>query len=261
MLELGLGVSWNKSRGIGFDPSTSAFISRVTSAGGTLSALEKTATNQLVVDLKAYGLWNSMKAIYPMVGASAAACAQNLKSSSFTGTFSGGWTYSANGITGNGTNAYMDTNVKNNINLIDRASHWSMYFRTLGNFEFNGYYNGSVFGVQLNTVPGKIALGLNNLILTTVNSTIGYLIGSINSSTSSKLYLNNTNPYINTSAVGVISQNLNFYIGAMNNLGSPGFYSTQQISFTSLGDNLNDTQASDFYTAVQAFQTTLSRNV
>jgi hypothetical protein len=38
-------------------------------------------------------------------------------------------------------------------------------------------------------------------------------------------------------------------------------FSTRQCAFSSIGDGLTDTQASNFYTAVQAFQTTLSRNV
>ena len=75
------------------DPDYLAFYNRVITAGGSLSTTEQTATEQLVKDLKAYGIWAKMKAIYPIVGASAAACAQNLKSSSFTGSFSSGWTF------------------------------------------------------------------------------------------------------------------------------------------------------------------------
>ena len=64
----------------GFDADAQAFFDRVTTAGGSLSATEKTAVNQLVLDMKSYSIWSKMKAIYPMVGASSAACAQNLKS-------------------------------------------------------------------------------------------------------------------------------------------------------------------------------------
>ena len=94
----------------GFDSDAQAFFDRVTTAGGSLSNTEKTAVNQLVLDMKSYSIWTKMKAIYPMVGASAAACAQNLKSSSFTGTFTSGWTFASTGVTSNGTSAYMNTN-------------------------------------------------------------------------------------------------------------------------------------------------------
>jgi hypothetical protein len=91
----------------GFDTDAQAFFDRVTTAGGTLSATEQNAVNTLVVGMKADGIWTKMKAIYPMVGASAAACAQNLKSASFTGTLYGANTFSSNGLITNGTNSAM----------------------------------------------------------------------------------------------------------------------------------------------------------
>ena len=59
------------------DADAQAYFDRVTAAGGTLSATEQNAVNTLTVNLKSNGLWTLLKAIYPMVGASAAACAQN----------------------------------------------------------------------------------------------------------------------------------------------------------------------------------------
>ena len=247
-----------------FDPDAQAFFNRVTSAGGTLSGTEQTAVNQLVLDLKANSLWTPMKAVYPMVGASAAACAQNLKSSSFTGSFTSGWTFASSGVTPNGTSAYFNTTVKNNTNLTDRASHWSAYFRTLGNDGFSGYYSaaaGAVFGVQPKDNSNKIAVGLNNLGVTSVSSAAGLLIGSVNSSTNAKLYLNNSLVLTNGTTRDLSGYNLDFYLGALNSTGTPIIYGTQQNAFLSLGDKLTDTQASNFYTAVQAFQVTLSRSV
>ncbi len=115
---------------IPIDPDAAAFFTRVTTAGGTLASTERTAVNQLVLDMKSSGIWNLMKAIYPMVGASAAACAQNLKSSSFTGTFTSGWTYTSNGITGNGaTSCFMNTNFTPN-NLLQNNNAIGFYSRT-----------------------------------------------------------------------------------------------------------------------------------
>jgi hypothetical protein len=112
------------------DPDAAAFFLRVSSAGGTLTATEKTSINNLVVSLKFNNLWLSMSAIYPMVGASAAACAQNLVSSSFTGSFSGGWTYASTGVTPNGTNAYMNTGLNCLSVLTSTNIHLSVYSRT-----------------------------------------------------------------------------------------------------------------------------------
>ena len=90
---LGLGLGQAVASAGGFDADAQAFFDRITTSGGTLTTTEQNATNQLVLDMKSAGIWSAMKAIYPMVGASAAACAQNLKSASFTGTFSSGWTF------------------------------------------------------------------------------------------------------------------------------------------------------------------------
>ena len=110
------------------DADAQAFVSRVETAGGSLSDTEKEAVNTLVLQMKADGIWTKMKAIYPMVGASAAACAQNLKSSSFTGTFTSGWTFASTGITP--TSAYMDTNLSSNTSLSLNDLSLNIYSRT-----------------------------------------------------------------------------------------------------------------------------------
>ena len=55
----------------------------------------------------------------------------------------------------------------------------------------------------------------------------------------------------------------NIYIGAYNAYlnGTPAQYSNHQQALTSIGNGLTDTEAANYYTAVQAFQTTLGRNV
>jgi len=115
-----------------YETDAAAFFTRVTSAGGTLTTTEQQAVNSLVIQMKADGIWSAMKAIYPMVGASAAACAQNLKSSSFTGTFTSGWTFASTGVTGNGTSAYFNTTFNPNTQLTFTDSHMSLY-KNLGN--------------------------------------------------------------------------------------------------------------------------------
>jgi hypothetical protein len=51
------------------------------------------------------------------------------------------------------------------------------------------------------------------------------------------------------------------YLGGFNESNISTFYGNKQIAFASIGDGLTDTEAANFYTAVQAFQTALSRNV
>ena len=129
------------------DPDAAAFFARVTAAGGTLSTTEQDAILTLVADLKDDGLWTKMKAIYPMVGASAAACSQNLKSSSFTGSFSTGWTFSSTGVTGDGANTFMNTNLLPNVEMaFDNQSY--LFYRG------NTSTGGSEFGVNINSNDG-----------------------------------------------------------------------------------------------------------
>ena len=240
-----------------FDADAVAFFNRVTTAGGSLSNTEKAAVNQLVLDLKANSLWTPMKAIYPMVGASAAACAQNLKSSSFTGTFTSGWTFASTGVTGNGTSAYMDTGISASGQLSISSAHMSSYNNTTPNggvMLSNG--NLSCF-LQYSATQLYGGLANTSFINSAASMTASFIMVNRPSSSTLKIIRNNTIVLSNTSNTGTSYNLANI---EMARYGS-GFYESSRFAFASIGDGLTDTQASNFYTAVQAFQTTLSRQV
>jgi hypothetical protein len=248
-----------------FDPDAQAFFDRVTTAGGTLSLTEKNATNQLVLDMKSAGIWTPMKAVYPMVGASAAACAQNLKSSSFTGTFTSGWTFASTGITPNGVSAYMDTTLVPSANLSITSGNFSFYSRTstsdlpqydLGSQDGGGAPNTLI--IKYTNSNFYAAYGEYNATYTNSNSQ-GFYVVNRNSATDTTGFKNNSK-VITQSQTAVLST-VSLYIGGLNYNGSMVQPSTKECAFSSIGDGLTDTQASNFYTAVQAFQTTLSRQV
>jgi len=243
-----------------FDPDAQAFFDRVTTAGGTLTTTEKNATNQLVLDMKSAGIWTAMRAVYPMVGASAAACAQNLKSSSFTGTFTSGWTFASTGVKGNGTSAYMDTNFNPNTSSNANSKHMSYYSRD----NFNNCQIGLLASIidQIFYVAG----GYYNVLSTTsftaiiTATTKGLVIASRTTSTSGcTTYVNNSN-LGNDGLTANANPNGNLWLNARATSAS-GTASANECAFASIGDGLTDTQASNFYTAVQAFQTTLARQV
>jgi hypothetical protein len=251
-----------------------AYYNRVIAAGGSLSTTEQTASQKLVKDLKDYGIWSKMKAIYPMVGASAAACAQNLKSSSFTGTFNGGWTFASTGATPNGTNAYMNTNLVPDNSLTLNNTHLSIYSRT--NVANNGVDIGTndnaitflpLFKMLLRSSGGNYLSyqysfqSGQELAVSNTNSQ-GMYIASRISSTSHKAYKNSSNiATITTSNNQTRMSKFSLFLGASHNNGFPEEYSNRQNAFASIGDGITDTEASNLYTAVQAFQTTLSRQV
>jgi len=257
--------SFLQAQGPTYDVDAAAFFARVTAAGGSLTLTEKSAVNTLVIQMKADGTWTPMKAIYPMVGASAAACAQNLKSASFTGTFSSGWTFASTGVTPNGTSAYMDTNFNPvTQSLPTDSTHFSVYSRTnisslavmIGNGVGGGNNQSNFF------VLSPPYLRINSISTPTTLPTMsfeGLILGVRTSSLNTVLY-KNTTAYTETN-VSSAPSNLKYFLGATNNGGIADYCDSNQYAFSTIGEGLNITQASNFYTAVQAFQTTLSRQV
>jgi hypothetical protein len=248
------------------DADAQAFFSRVTAAGGTLSATEQTAVNTLTVSLKSAGIWTKMKAIYPMVGSSAAACAQNLKSSSFTGSFNGGWTYTSTGVLGNGVNTFMNSNLIPASELSQDDSHLMVYSRS------NSLGNAIVDIGCLNTVRFYIITNYNNatyigfnfntdIAITTVTDTRGFFLVTRSSGSLATMYKNNSVQGTTTQASTGINALRTVYLGAYNDNGPLNFISNKEYAFSSIGNGLDATQSSNYYTIVQAFQTTLSRQV
>jgi len=204
-----------------------------------------------------------MKAIYPMVGASAAACAQNLKSSSFTGTFTSGWTFASTGVKGNGISAYMNTNL-NDLNDLGSTPTLSIYLNQIGTIHLGwqvGVFTSSsnLTGMSINNsnVGGNYQNIRSSLQINYTETFNGGLYTGTTDSNNNYIYKNNTIK----ATVSKISSGLNktHYLGNLNGVNVPSDY---QIAMAIFGDsNLTSTNMSDFYTAVQAFQTTLNREV
>jgi hypothetical protein len=207
-----------------------------------------------------------MKAIYPMVGASAAACAQNLKSSSFTGSFSSGWTFASTGVTPNGTSAYMNTNLNPTVTINNaNDGHLSYYSRTesTGSFiEMGTLDSPTAFDlvIKFSNLAGACINMLDSNVFSYTGTTKGLFIGSQNNTANVRKFFRD-NTLIQTQTVAQnLQPNTIISLGArgvnFNNFGT-----NRECALASIGNGLTDTQASNFYTAVQAFQTTLSRQV
>jgi hypothetical protein len=223
--------------------------------------------------MKADGIWTKMKAIYPMVGASAAACAQNLKSSSFTGSFTAGFTFSSNGVLSNGLSSYMNSNfIPSTNSLVYNDNHISFYSRTsdassVSQFFEMGSGNSSNasdnYGLFLrrstNTAAYDCAGFPQNRISFTNTNGSGFYVGT-GLVTTGKIFKNNilqASVTLTNSSISLV----NVYICAFNQGDLSVLYSNKQCAFASMGLGLTDTDATNFYTRVQAFQTTLSRQV
>jgi hypothetical protein len=246
------------------DADATAFFLRVTTAGGSLTSTEQSAVDTLVKSLKANGVWTKMKAIYPMVGASAAACAQNLKSSSFTGTFTAGWTFASSGATPNGTSAYMDTGLIPNTSLSQNNASIGYYGGTTGTSL--GCAIGSGDGTSyLQIFPAYPSQGLfgdvndASIVITANTNAAGFIFASRLLSTSKIHSIRSTISTLTNNSNGL--NNIQIVLGARRVSAVVQNYSALQHRLSFIGDGLTNTEAADFYTAVQAFQTTLSRAI
>lgn len=252
----------------GLDPDAEAFL---TAAGITDTTIE-TAINDLVIDLKADGLWTKLLAIYPFVGGTASTHKWNLKdprdlNAAYRLTFNGTITHSSGGIKGNGVDGtYYNTHMAHNTLGQNDASMF-VYIRDniaegrvdMGILDTATPYTG--FQINARDTTNVITARCNSQTLSTVANTDSRgLIGiSRTSSTSYSISKNTTQTSQSVSSTGTKTREI--YGLCFNLNGSARFGSVRQQAFSSLGDGLTDTEADNLYTAVQAFQTTLGRNV
>lgn len=261
------GLIYTYSQAMFGDDDANAFILAASITNDT----QKIAINTLVLDLKAYGLWSKIKAIYPFVGGTASSHRWNLRdprsvNGAFYLEFFGGWTHASTGATPNGSTAYADTfynQTSENDSL--NSAHLSYYSRTNSN---NTEVEIGVQSPSLNYNLLEIRTAgityplINQSGLTSVAdaNSIGYYIGNRQSSNDIDLWKNGVK-IINGTTSSNSLPNGKIYIGAMNTNNTATFYTTKECAFATIGTGLTDTEAANLYTAVQAFQTTLGRQV
>lgn len=264
-VRIGSTLVWQFSS---LDPDAQAFIT----AAGITDPTQQTAINTLVVSLKANGIWSKMKAIYPFVGGTAASHKWNLKDprdldAAFRLVFSGGWTHSANGATPNGTNAWANSFLTPSTSLTINNTHLSVYSRSS---------SGSGIDIGATSVTDTLNLFLaqsyflnfyadsysSSSRFTLSGQTLGQLTISRTATNSFKAFKNNAQIGSTITSTSGTLPTWPIYIGANNrdNVSVIG-YSPRQLAFSTIGDGLTDTNIANLYTAIQTFQTTLSRQV
>ena len=242
------------------DADAQAFIT----AASITDPTQQSAINTLVVDLKAYSIWTKFKAIYPIVGGSASSHAVNLKTpGTFNLTFATGWTHASTGMTPNGT-TYADTFLTPSTSLSLNSTHISYYSRT--NIDELKYDMGSATDPnKYLTIALRQAGSFRALIndgttdLVSNSDSRGFYVGNRTASNIKNGWKNGTKVINTTTASGALDTR-KIYLAALN-VGFAAFPSTKECAFASIGDGLDDTEAANFYTLVNTYQTALSRNV
>jgi len=275
--DVGLINQWTFGRQvisfIGFDPDASAFIL----ATGITDSMIINAINSLVVDLKNFGIWTKCNAIYPFVGGTATTHKFNLKDPrdldiAFRLNFVGGWTHSANGAVGNTINTFANTFLNPLSVFTTKTSiHLLVYIRNnsiAGSFPYDISASFNTFGDNgtylitrrsSNIFYGGIADSSFTLNASSIDSR-GFSGVATNGNLTGVLYKNGIQVATNATG-GANLANFNLYLGANNAGGTLFGSSDRQIAFNSIGTGLSATDMTNYYTAVQAFQTTLSRQV
>jgi len=248
----------------GFDADAQAFIT----AAGITNSTQQNAINNLVISLKGFNIWVKMKAVYPFVGGTSTTHKFNLKNpldtnAAFRLVFNGGWTHSSTGALPNGINGYANTFLNG---TAFTTNHFCFYSRTLA---VNTQIEMGVFQYPPNKLL-QIRPAVNYILgdtvstvsFTTTTDARGFWLGTQRANNDREGYRNGVSQATSTVNDATGFSIYPIYIGARNfNNTGIDYPTSKQCAFASLGDGLTDTEAANFYTAVQTYQTTLSRQV
>lgn len=268
----------------GLDADAAAFIA----VAGISNSTQITAVNNIFKDFKGqgpnnttYNFYTRLTAFWLFVGGTAAAHKFNAKdprdlNAAYRLTFSGGWTHSANGSQGNGTNGYADTFVAQNA-ISNSANGMSVYFRenTARNEIQMGYLNiadyrsteigmGYASGANTKFFGGNKfdqnfgatnfqSVGINGLIRLNRTASNNYRVYRNGSQVESLNYTAQTNTDTNTIVIG----------GEKKSDGVVQAYSNKTFCFADMmtSNSLSAAEELVYYNCIQAFQTALSRQV
>lgn len=232
------------------------------------------ALNTMDLALIANGLDTKMIALYPFVGGTATTHKYNFMNpadtdAAFRLTFAGGITHNANGVTGNGLTGFADSHYNTNTENPPQGDFGlSIYSRTNSvgtGVDMGATNSSSSYCFLWIRQSGNSYHGIfdNSLFFTTglVTDSRGLFTVVRDSATTQKFFQNGSQVAQRTAfnSTGLI--NYNIYIMARNLFGSPATYSSRNYAFSAIHNAMTATEAANFYTIIQSFQTALSRNV
>lgn len=247
------------------DSDVSAFLTRAGISDGTIEA----ATNQLVADLKAAGVYSLLDCAFPLVGGTSTSHSKNLLADNRHITWLGTPTHNSNGVTGDGSAAggLIDFDFSDRVGGQDSAFLY-VYSRTqsptvggtfLGSF---GGTNSARAGLRANSSANAALDGINLNSLATISASVSsdyrrHLAGIRTDSGNQALFINGTKSSGASTTTGVANQN--FGILCRNNGSLRDQFSNANLAFVAIGQAPSDSQYAAFRAAIDAFQTALGR--
>ena len=270
-------------------PEAAAWRTAVVANGGTVSGSTLTAVSKFCFAIDAAGIRNRFFRLNLFCGTGLSSALVPLyRGQSRTGMQFGNATDTNNGpfvsgdynetgasggLLGNGTSKYLDTGFAPNT-LTLGSTHLSAYAvaanATVGYPAALGSYSaagGAEFGLyfhqaSLTTAAYFAENNSNGFIISSANNPTGHLLGTANSTTDRRVFVNGSqsgSTSTGTSTVALDSRVV--WVFRRNNASASQGWSSARLGAYSIGAGLSVSQASAFYTAMQAFQTALGRNV
>lgn len=267
-------------------PTVMNYIAEMRSPTGgnyAMSVNEIDAVNNMVQAMVANGIWSKMRAVYPVIGGTAAAHKYNLvdprdADAAFRLAFNGGgWTHSSTGMTPNGTSSWANTFLNLSTVLSVSSGHMSFYSRNqsllatnidMGAASLIGSPDICNLAIGRNTNASSFTWGTqttNTIPIFSSSSSQGFFVGNQNAATAAgrNIYRNGIVGVSATVYGTPVMPNATMAIGALNNpsQGGAALFSSRQCAFASIGTGLTPEEVKAFSTIVQTYQTKLGRAV
>lgn len=229
------------------------------------NATEQIAANQLVLDLKGQGsttnntdVWSDSYTIYPLSPTSLTAAEYNLKDPTQNITWLNSPTHATTGITGNGTNAYGNTNWNPTTEGVDINNAGLTYSGEYSDSDYAlGVYNSVRWFVIRNLANRKTSyIGASSAPVSPVDLNRSISTAVRTSGTLIKMYTNGTQSWSNSaSSGGSVVPNANFFLLGYSNSGNLSAPFAGEMDFVAIHKGLTANQAKDLSDAITTYNT------
>lgn len=244
----------------GFDSATDAWTAVVVANGGTVSAARKTLVDNLIVGLKADGVWTKLDRLWLHAAENAPSALTDLVTNTLATTVNSPTFTTDRGYTGNGSTQYINLHYNqstNGVNFTTNSASGFLYQRTQDTAAFHitfGSYNACVM-----IMGNGGALQACNIVdgsFSTITPANGIVVLSRTGASVRNFYNNGSNVLSDTQAAAG-SLNADMYILGDGSVG----YSSAQVASCGFGGGLSSTEQASLSTRINTYMTAIGANV
>jgi hypothetical protein len=255
------------------DTNVVAWEAAVVTAGGTVSTAQDTRVCTLVGSLKTHSLFSIQDRIFLHASENSQQATIDIVNLGVA-TPHGTITFAANqGYTGDGSTGFLDSGYTSGTNFLQNSASISTYVltnRTVGGGIEIGRYDPANTGnsslIQPLNTASQVSYDINDPPFSqqpTNANALGFWTASRTGASALALYKNSSSTAFASATASSITLpvGFNFFIGALNNNGTAGVLSSDQIAISTIGGGMTNTQAAQLQTDLNAYMTSLGTNV